>query len=123
MSSPRYTPSQIETYLNHISFPQPEYPRITPQVAKTKAGLEYLSVLQRYHLAAVTFENLSLHYSQEKLLSLNDDDLFDKIVNKKRGGYCMENNQFFGTVLRSLGYEVVSTGARVCGPDGGLGGW
>ena len=25
----------------------------------------------------------------------------------------MENNCFFGTVLRSLGYEVVSVGARV----------
>lgn len=32
----------------------------------------------------------------------------------------MENNAFFGTVLRSLGYDVTSAGARVCmGVNGG----
>ena len=40
----------------------------------------------------------------------------------------MENNGFFGTVLRSMGYDVTSVGARVCegiaGGDGSLfGSW
>lgn len=41
---------------------------------------------------------------------------------KKRGGYCMELNQFFGCVLMSMGFEVVSTGGRVFGEDGSLAG-
>jgi len=123
MSTSTYTPTQIETYLDHISFPKHKYPQPTPQTVKNKAGLEYLSALQRYHLATVPFENLSLHYSQEKTLSLENEDLYQKIVGRKRGGYCMENNQFFATVLRSLQFEAVSTGARVNGPDGSLGEW
>lgn len=39
-----------------------------------------------------------------------------------RGGYCMENNCFFGTILRSIGFDVYSVGARVKSPDG-YGGW
>jgi arylamine N-acetyltransferase len=61
----------------------------------------------------VPFENLSLHYSQTHLLSLDPEDLFVKIVDRKRGGYCMENNAFFGAVLRSLGYDLINAGARI----------
>ncbi|ERF68424.1 hypothetical protein EPUS_03742 [Endocarpon pusillum Z07020] len=46
------------------------------------------------------------------------------------GGYCMENNTFMATVLRSLGYVLYTAGARVGnvlddgykGPQG-YGGW
>lgn len=123
MATSTYSPAQLESYLNHISFPTLKYPQISTTAAKTAKGLEYLSILQKHHLATVPFENLSLHYSSEKILYLGNDDLFEKIVVKKRGGYCMENNQFFVTVLKGLGYEVVSVGARVFGADGLMGGW
>lgn len=64
-------------------------------------------------MATVPFENLALHYSPHHSITLDPDFLFDKIVERKRGGYCMENNCFFGTVLRTLGFTVVSIGARV----------
>ena len=35
-----------------------------------------------------------------------------------RGGYCMENNRFFATILYSLGFDVYSVGARVHTPNG-----
>lgn len=40
----------------------------------------------------------------------------------------MENNAFFGTMLRTMGYAVTSVGARVCnavdgGDDETFGGW
>ncbi|KAJ5472788.1 hypothetical protein N7530_006789 [Penicillium desertorum] len=43
------------------------------------------------------------------------ESVFEKIVdgNSDRGGYCMENNTLFGTVLRSLGYNTTSVGGRV----------
>ncbi len=45
-----------------------------------------------------------------------------------RGGSCTLNNGFFGTVMRSLGYNVLSGGARVAkaangGPKDVFGGW
>jgi len=39
-----------------------------------------------------------------------------------RGGYCMENNRFFATILHSLGFDVYSVGARVHTPNG-YNGW
>lgn len=46
-------------------------------------------------------------------ISLDTEALFIKIVQRRMGGYCMENNTFFATILRSLGYELYTTGARV----------
>jgi arylamine N-acetyltransferase len=44
---------------------------------------------------------------------LDPDDLFYKLVERGFGGYCMENTNLFGTVLRSLGYRLYTTAARV----------
>ncbi len=120
-----YTDEQIDAYLSHIAFPKAKYGHITPADARTEAGLWYLSSLQKHQLAAVPFENLSLHYSKERIISLDKGDLFDKFVTSKngRGGYCMENNLFFGTVLKTLGFDVVHTGARVYNSTGSGDGW
>lgn len=64
-------------------------------------------------MAKVPFENLALHYSTHHSVILDRDVLFEKMVIGGKGGYCMENNLFFATVLRTLGYAVLSTGARV----------
>ena len=110
-----YTTDQLKKYYRYISLPD-------SSIAALKGGqlsLSLLTKLQQYQLAAVPFENLSLHYSTSKTISLHPDDLYEKIVGrgKGRGGYCMENNCFFGTVLRSVGFDVYSAGARV--NDGG----
>lgn len=105
-----YSEDQIAAYFSHVSFPTTKY-------GDTK-DLSYLTTLQRHQLAHVPFENLSLHYSSHRTLSLDKDDLFVKFVPTNRGGYCMENNLFFATVLRTLGFEVIATGARV-----GSSGW
>ena len=73
----------------------------------------WLKELQKRHLARVPFESLSLHYSKHRLLSLNQQDLFQKIVIRGMGGYCMENNAFFGAMLRSLGFTVFNASGRV----------
>jgi arylamine N-acetyltransferase len=72
--------------------------------ARTEEGLFYLSALQKYQLSHVPFENLLLHYSKEHFVSLDNDDLFEKVVASRngRGGYCMENSTFFRTVLKLL---------------------
>lgn len=118
---PRYSNDQLQKYFARISLPD-QY-RSSPVVqdsslAQTKEhGLPLLKALHRYHLANIPFENLELHYSAHKKVSLNMDVLYDKFVERGmkhgRGGRCMENNGFFGTVLRSLGYNVRNCGGRV----------
>lgn len=61
------------------------------------------------------------------MIDIEPEVLFEKIVGGaggkgRRGGYCMENNTFFGTVLRSLGFDVYAVGARVRG-EKGWNGW
>jgi arylamine N-acetyltransferase len=77
-------------------------------------ALRHLEKLQRCHLAWIPFENLSLHYSRSRTISLDLDDAYSKIVKSPgRGGYCMELNLLFISLLRSIGYQVHSCGARV----------
>src|SRR5690349_14072368 len=67
-------------------------------------SLENRKKLQTAHLFAVPFENLNLHMPRE--IILDERLLFEKIVNDKRGGYCVEQNGLFSAVLREMGYEV-----------------
>ena len=118
---PQYSKEQLNTYFKRIKLPQKylDSPVLSdPSLAQTKKhGLPLVDALTRYHLANVSFENLELHYSTHRTISLNMDDLFEKFAERGlkygRGGRCMENNGFFGTILRSLGCEVRNCGGRV----------
>jgi N-hydroxyarylamine O-acetyltransferase len=77
-----------------------------------------LRELHRAHQRAVPFENLSIHLSEP--ISLAEHDLLDKIVTRRRGGFCYELNGAFGLLLRALGADVTLVAARVYG-SGGLG--
>jgi N-hydroxyarylamine O-acetyltransferase len=78
-----------------------------------------LRELQLAHLLAVPFENLSIH-SAEPII-LDDDALFEKIVVRRRGGFCYELNGLFSALLRELGFEVAMLSARVANAEGTLG--
>lgn len=73
-------------------------------------GATALSALQEAHCRAVPYENFDILAGRE--LSLDIPDLFDKIVARRRGGYCFELNGLFGELLRRLGYEVTEYFAR-----------
>jgi len=56
---------------------------------------------------------LDLQAVQNKeLISSDLSKVFEKLVKKPRGGYCFEQNTLFATVLRSLGYGVITAAAR-----------
>lgn len=74
-------------------------------------GLDQLSRLQAAHLEAVAFENLDQRLGRPVLLDLAS--LQDKIVRRRRGGYCFEQNTLFAAVLQQLGYRVETLEARV----------
>lgn len=69
-----------------------------------------LAGLQEAHLHAVPYENLDI--LRRIPLSLEIPDLLDKIVARRRGGYCFELNALFGWLLRELGYPVTDYFAR-----------
>ncbi len=124
-AAPTYSRQQLDRYYERIGL---SIRRVAGDWARKAPGLTYLRLLQRHQMAHVPFENLSLHYSTDHQISIDPQALYRKIVERRRGGYCMENSGFFGTVLRSLGYQVYSAGARVChraqdgrGPQ--YGGW
>lgn len=74
--------------------------------------------LHERHLTTVPFENLSIHLGERILL--DEDLLFDKIVRRRRGGFCYELNGLFAVLLDALGYRVTRLAVRVFG-DGRFG--
>jgi len=75
-----------------------------------------LAVLHRAHQTTVPFENLSIHLGEP--ISLAADDLIDKVVRRRRGGFCYELNGAFALLLEALGYGVVRVSASVHGAGG-----
>jgi len=80
---------------------------------------ETLRDLQVAHLLAVPFENLSIHAGQP--IVLEDDALFTKIVENRRGGFCYEANGLFAALLRALGFDVAMLAAGVANAQGEFG--
>jgi N-hydroxyarylamine O-acetyltransferase len=83
--------------------------------APTAATLRELQVA---HLLTVPFENLSIH-SHEPIV-LEDEALFTKIIERRRGGFCYECNGLFAVLLRALGFDVTTLSAEVANAEGGF---
>ncbi len=82
----------------------------------TAPSLEVLADLQRCFLLSVPFENLDIQLGRS--LSLASDDLYRKIVLRRRGGFCYECNGLFHDLLAALGYRVKYASARMAiGPQ------
>ena len=85
----------------------------------TSPTAETLRQLHLAHLQTVPFENLSIHSGEP--IVLDDAALFEKIVRRRRGGFCYELNGLFASLLRSLGFSVVKLSARVANANGEFG--
>ncbi|KAI1616781.1 N-hydroxyarylamine O-acetyltransferase [Exophiala viscosa] len=126
---PTYTRDQLALYVTCIA-PHASYTLADLEAEIKTDPLAALSRLQLRQMAFNPWGNVALHYSWHRALPLDHQALFHKIVERKLGGYCMENNAFFSTILRSLGYQLYVTGARISysldgnGLDpGGFAGW
>jgi N-hydroxyarylamine O-acetyltransferase len=81
--------------------------------------LPTLQALHMAHLLTVPFENLSIHYRQP--IILQEKALFNKIVDRRRGGFCYELNGLFAWLLRQLGFQVTLLSAGVANAVGSFG--
>jgi len=66
--------------------------------------LETLNALHERHVHSVPFENLDVQLGRP--LTVDIDAAFDKIVVRRRGGWCYEQNGLFGRVLEEIGFKV-----------------
>ena len=83
------------------------------RIGYTEGGTdtERLIRLHRTYATHVPFENLDVY--NDKDISLKTEDLFDKIVNRRRGGYCFEMNGFFCAILREMGFPAYGVQTRL----------
>lgn len=80
--------------------------------------LDVLTELHRLHPHAIPFENLDPLAGRRVALAL--PAIAEKLVERRRGGYCFEHNTLFAHVLMQLGFRVTPLIARVLwgrGPD------
>ena len=75
-----------------------------------------LAALHRAHMLTVPFENLDIPLGTP--IVLDNDALFAKIVDHRRGGFCYELNGLFAELLRSLGFQVALLSAGVYNATG-----
>lgn len=84
--------------------------------ATPRVSLEGLSSLQWAQLTAVPFENLDIALGRE--IDPAPEAVFTKLVTRKRGGYCHENNGLLVQALQAFGFDARPLAARVMqGPD------
>jgi N-hydroxyarylamine O-acetyltransferase len=73
--------------------------------------LETLQAIHRAHFLNVPFENLDI--SRGVRIEVDEAVNFDKIVTRRRGGFCLELTGMFARALRQIGFRVDVIGARV----------
>lgn len=95
----------LESYLN-IDPSRYQYP--------TVEALNYY--IERYMLT-VPFENIDVQNGVE--ISVKVEDIYDKVVNHNRGGYCYEMNSLFQAYLIEKGFDAKISSATIHTPGGG----
>ena len=91
----------VDAYLERIGYDGPR-----------ECTIEVLDRLLECHQMSVPFEDLEV-FAEGKVPSLAVRDIFDKIVVRRRGGYCFEVNGGFYALLRSFGFDCWSVTARI----------
>jgi N-hydroxyarylamine O-acetyltransferase len=79
--------------------------------AALRPDLATLRTLHLAHASTIPFENLDIQMGLP--ISLDLPALEDKLVRRRRGGYCFEQNTLFLAVLREIGFDVAPFEARV----------
>jgi len=82
----------IDRYLNRIQFR-----------GDISLNEECLIKLHSCHIMSIPFEALDIHLNRQ--ISLDLVEIYNKVINNNRGGYCYELNLLFHNLLRELGFE------------------
>ena len=119
-----FSNEQLEQYFDRIALPRSK--RIsTVSTLSDSEKLAYLKTLIKHQQVRIPFENLTLHYSWHRVIDVSPFHLFRKVTSQRgRGGYCMEVNSLFHTVLLTVGFNCYIAAARVwVAPESRWTGW
>jgi N-hydroxyarylamine O-acetyltransferase len=83
----------IQAYYDRIGFTG----TARPDVATLRA-------LHRAHMQAIPYDSVDVQLG--RAVSLDPKAAFDKIVSRRRGGWCYEMNGLFGAILEQIGFKV-----------------
>lgn len=98
----------VDSYLDRIGYDGPVEP-----------SPETLAGIVRAHLLAVPFENLDI-IPLGRPIRFEPEALIDKIVRRRRGGFCYELNGLLGIMLETIGFRVTRVSAQWPHEDGTL---
>lgn len=87
------TEAQLAAYFARIGF-----------TGKAQPDLATLEALHTAHHATIPFENLDVQLGRPP--TLEPDAAFDKLVHRRRGGWCYEQNGLLGRALAAIGFDV-----------------
>lgn len=76
-----------------------------------RPDLEGLRALHRAHLLAIPYENLDVQLGRP--VTIDRRPIFEKIVRRRRGGWCYEMNGLLGWALAELGFDVMRMASGV----------
>ena len=91
---------ELDAYLARIGYEGPREPSLTS-----------LRAIVAAHSAAIPFENVDVLLRRGVRLDIGS--VQRKLVRRRRGGYCFEQNTLLEAALRTLGFSLVTLVARV----------
>ncbi|XP_042557362.1 arylamine N-acetyltransferase 2-like [Dipodomys spectabilis] len=91
----------IEAYFDRIGYKN----------SRNKLDLETLTSILQHHIRTIPFENFNMHCGLPMTMGL--EDVFEDIVRKNRGGWCLQSNQLLYWALTTVGFETRILGAYV----------
>lgn len=90
------------------------FKRIGYENSKIKLDLETLTDILQHHIRAIPFENLNIHCGEPMELGL--EEVFNQVVRRNRGGWCLQVNHLLYWALTTIGFETTILGGYVYNP-------
>ena len=87
------------------------FERIGYKNCRNKLDLETLTDILQHQIWAIPFENLDIHCGKPMELGL--EAIFDQVVRRKRGGWCLQVNHLLHWALTTMGFETTMLGGYV----------
>lgn len=98
--------TRLQSYLDRIGYTGPVEPT-----------LGCLTGIHRCHALTIPYENLDIQLGVP--ITHSTDAIFDKLVTRRRGGWCYEMNGLLGWALQEAGFDVLRASGgihrRECG--------
>lgn len=77
----------------------------------TAHDLATLTAIHRAHILAIPYETLEIQLGRTN--AIGEDAFFDKLVRRRRGGWCYEMNGLMTRMFRELGFATTRVGGAV----------